>query len=60
MAVVGDGGLGSVSGEAFMQYDATDYSTVSYAIKMNLKLIGAAPVQSRYKARSLRREETML
>jgi hypothetical protein len=43
-----------------MQYDATDYSTVSYAITMNLKLIDAAPVQSRYKARSLRREEIML
>jgi hypothetical protein len=43
-----------------MQYDATDYLTVSYAINMNLKLIGAAPVQSPYKTRSLRREEIML
>ena len=61
IAADGYGGLGSLSGrKAFMPYDATDYLTVSYAIKMNLKLLGAAPVQSRYKARSLRREEIML
>jgi hypothetical protein len=43
-----------------MQSHASDYLTVSYAIRMNLKPIGAAPVQSSYKARSLRREEIMV
>jgi hypothetical protein len=43
-----------------MQYDATDYLTVSYAIKMNLKLIDGAPVRSREKAQSPRREKNVL
>jgi hypothetical protein len=51
IGAVGYAGLGSVCGrKALMQYDATDYLTVSYAIRMNLKPIGAVsprePLQS--------------
>jgi hypothetical protein len=61
IGAVGYAGLGSVWGrKALMQYDATDYLTVSYAIRMNLKPIGAVSPREPYKARSRRREEIML